>query len=210
MEFKQGRDALAKGEGRRREEAERLKSKGGGGGGRMEGMGRLLTQPSSSSHNPSSLRMIIWEALNEAPLHIWNGNNLTLNQMWQARLVSGRGLLLSAAEHRRLNLTESLIDRLQREMSPTTKRHLSIIWMPTSPSVPEYRKQCFSLFMYPKAVSHFFCKKDKRKKKRKENTKVWTFFFMAKILTVLILCVFHHARIFCWEHRKKINHEMIK
>lgn len=63
-----GRDALAKGEERGREEME--KSKEGGGGSRMEGMGRLLSQPSGSSHNPSSLRMIIWEALNEAPLHI--------------------------------------------------------------------------------------------------------------------------------------------
>lgn len=199
-----------KGEGRGREETGRLKSKEGGGGGRMEGMGRLLSQPSGSSHNPSSLRMIIWEALNEAPLHIWNSNNLALNQMWQARLVSGRGLLLSAAEHWRLNLTESLIHRLRREMSPTTKRHLLIIWMRPSPSVPEYRQQCFSLFYVSCSSVTFCCEKDKKKNKKQKHSRLDIFFFMAEILTVLILCVFHHARIFCWEHRKKINHEMIK
>lgn len=33
---------------------------------------------------------------------------------------------------------------------------------------------------------------------------------MAEILTVWILCVFHHAWIFCWKQREKINCEMIK
>lgn len=47
-----------------------------------------------SPDNPSSLHMIISEAANEPLLHIWNTNNLTLNQKWQARLVIGRGLLL--------------------------------------------------------------------------------------------------------------------
>ena len=62
-----------------------------------------------SPNNPSSLHMIISEATNEPPLHIWNTNNITLNTQWQARLVTGRDLKLAATEHRqRLILTESL------------------------------------------------------------------------------------------------------
>lgn len=73
--------------------------------------------PAASPDNPSSLHMIISEATNEPLLHIWNTNNLTLNQKWQARLVIGRGLLLAATEHRRrLILTESLSHSLSGKM----------------------------------------------------------------------------------------------
>lgn len=93
----------------------------------------------ASPDNPSSLHMIISEAANEPPLHIWNTNNLTLNQKWQARLVIGRGLLLSATEHRQILIpTESLSRSLSRAMhSGQNEKHPPVNTLNPETTLPE-------------------------------------------------------------------------
>ncbi len=183
--------------------------------------------PAASPDNPSSLHMIISQTANEPLLHIWNTNNLTLNQKWQARLVIGRGLLLAATEHQqRLILTESFLCSLsggnafRTEWKTSTCQYFEcwnhslsknlLLW-----SVPDFSTQTvvsqFVLILHTASLELWWSS---------DTIGVMTCIIMkthskfvipvAEILTVWILCVLHHAWIFCWKQRKKINCEMIK
>lgn len=171
--------------------------------------------------------MIISEATNEPPLHIWNTNNLTLKQKWQARLVIGRGLLLVACCYwtsAKINpdwitLTQSIWGNAFRTKWETSTCQYLECWN-QSP------KEFASLHTFPDRTdcSATFCPyitysvsgnmmikwySKNHAMHYNENTHTNLIISVVEILTVLILCVFHHAWIFCWKQRKILT-ETIK
>lgn len=134
----------------------------------------------ASLHNPSSLHMIISEAAKEPQLHIWNTNNLALNQKWQARLVPGRGC-------RRRRRTPSWINPASISLVLKCEAKQNQTFPPVNTMNAVWSQLQRSLILY-KPVNSLKSSHPKRPGDRQ---------------TLTVLIPFHHARIFCWEDKEK-------
>lgn len=134
--------------------------------------------------------MIISGPANEPPRHMGSTSNLTLKPEWQTQLFISKGLLLASAEHQQ----RLILDELHLYVCLICLGSSSLL-QNINPSIFWWNSKNLLLFshvfLHDVILLIYYVKTQKG------------VIIMTEILTVWILCVFHHARIFCWNKENK-------